>query len=279
MAKKALILRPLLVLALLLAGCQNARPRATNNATSNSTVLVFAAASLTDAFQELGTVFHESHPDSEIRFNFGGSQQLAQQIVAGAPGDVFASADLAQLRLAIAAGIESQPAGTDVHNFAANRLIIVYPPESLSPIESIHDLTQPGLRLVIAAEEVPAGHYTQRFLDNAATELGPAYRRQVMANVVSYELNVRAVLTKVTLGEADAGIVYSSDTYAARSSQIGRLPIPGALNVVAHYYLAPLAAPEDNPLAREFVEYVLSNEGQVILQRYGFAPPVDPASE
>jgi molybdate transport system substrate-binding protein len=132
---------------------------------------------------------------------------------------------------------------------------------------------------VLAAQEVPAGRYALQFLDNAAAELGTDYRERVLQNVASYELNVRAVLTKVTLGEADAGIVYSSDISGLSSAEVGKLEIPEHLNVVAYYYVAPLNDAANSSLARAFVDYILSAPGQGILRRYGLIPVSDSAQE
>ncbi len=164
--------------------------------------------------------------------------------------------------------------------FVANRLVIVHPLGDESAVSSLQDLARPGLRVVLAAEEVPAGRYAQAFLQNAAaTELGPAYRRRVLDNVVSYELTVRAVLTRVSLGEADAGIVYASDVVGAQNSPVGQVEIPDKLNVLAKYYIAPLGDAQNGALAAEFLDFVQSTNGQAILQDYGFIAVDDVPSQ
>lgn len=272
----------IIILALLLAaGCSGADPTATSSgnvpSATEGRLIISAAASLTNAFEALGERFRATHPGSELIFNFAGSQQLAQQIAGGAPADLFASANLQQMEVAVAS---DRVAETAVQPFVANRLVIVHPLGDESAVSSLQDLARPGLRVVLAAEEVPAGRYAQAFLQNAAaTELGPAYRRRVLDNVVSYELTVRAVLTRVSLGEADAGIVYASDVVGAQNSPVGQVEIPDKLNVLAKYYIAPLGDAQNGALAAEFLDFVQSTNGQAILQDYGFIAVDDVPSQ
>lgn len=233
-------------------------------------LIVFAAASLTDAFVTLGEAFTAANAQQEVLFNFAGSQQLAQQIVGGAPGDVFASANVVQMEQAVAGG---RIAAAAVQPFAANRLAVIVPQSNPAAIGSLQDLARPGLRLVLAAEEVPVGRYTLQFLENAsATGLGAEYRSRVLENVVSYELNVRAVLTKVALGEADAGIVYESDLVGRPDAELSRLEIPRGMNVEARYFIAPIEGDGAANVAASFIDFVLSTEGQEILRQYGLGP-------
>lgn len=255
----------LFLAVLLLCSCRSL----TSNQQDNQTLLIFAAASLTDAFQEAGVSFTEANPNYEINFNFGGSQQLAQQIAAGAPANVFASADLTQMHEAVEA---ERVLASDVQILLANELVIVYPAENSAQLATIQDLARPGLRLVMAAEEVPAGQYTMQFLTRAAQHFGTAYSDQVLENVASYELNVRAVLTKVLLGEADAGFVYRSDISPSQADQLAWMPIPDDLSVQAVYYIAPLSEGGETQAARDFVAFILSEDGQQILKQYGFIP-------
>jgi molybdate transport system substrate-binding protein len=224
---------------------------------------VFAAASLTEAFTEMGAAFEAAHPGVTVVFNFAGSAQLAQQIVEGAPADVFASANQAQMDAA--AGKRAAPAAPI---FAANRLVVIFPAGNPGGIATLVDLAKPGLRVTLAAVEIPAGQYALEFLDKAGRDAAfpPTFAADVLANVVSYEQNVRSVLAKVALGEADAGIVYASDV----TGQVGRLDIPGSLNVIARYSIAWFADSPKADLAAEFVAYVLSDEGQAALAKYNF---------
>ena len=233
---------------------------------------VFAAASLTDAFREIGKGFMATNPGTTITFNFAGSQQLAQQIDNGAPADVFASANASQMNGVIANG--SIVTGTQ-QTFARNRLVVVFPPDNPAGIATLADLANPGVKLDFAGKEVPVGQYSLDVLDKAVADpaYGQAYKDAVLANIVSYEENVRAVLTKVKLGEADAGIVYSSDLAQQTVDQVGRLEIPDALNTIAAYPIAPLGTTSNPELAERFIAYVLSDNGKAVLTQNGFLAP------
>lgn len=257
------LLRLLLILILLpLSACA---PRET-------TLTVMAAASLSDAFTEIGAQFEADHPGARVVFNFAGSQQLAQQIAQGAAADVFASANQKQLDAAVQTG-RIQPGAVQV--FASNRLVMIYATGNPAGVRALEDLARDGVKLVLAAGEVPAGQYTLEFLEKAeaAGSFGAGYQAAVLANVVSYEDNIRAVLTKVALGEADAGIVYASDITGAEAGQVEQIDIPDALNVIAVYPAAPLADSAQPELAAQFVTLLLAPEGQEVLAKYGFLPP------
>lgn len=230
---------------------------------------IFAAASLTDAFGEIGKMFEADHPGVSVVLNFAGSQQLAQQINEGAPADVFASANQKQMDVVIGAG--EIVTGTQ-QNFVKNRLVVIYPQGNPADLKELKDLAKPGLKLVIAAKEVPVGQYALDFFDKAAADpaFGASYKDGVMANVVSYEENVKSVLSKVALGEADAGIVYTSDISGNDAGKVGRIDIPDALNVIATYPIAPVKASQNAELAQAFINLVLSPEGQNILAKYNF---------
>ncbi len=234
-------------------------------------VSVYAAASLTEAFTELGEQFTAAHPGVQVEFNFAGSQQLVQQLGGGAPGDVFASANVRQMEAAVETG--RVEAGSP-QIFVRNRLVVITPLDNPAGITALQDLAQPGLKLIFAAREVPVGGYTLDFLAkaSAAPDFTATYSETVVANVVSYEENVRAVLSKVVLGEADAGVVYSSDIVGAAADQVARIDIPDALNTVAEYPIAPLADAENSAAAQAFIDLVLSPEGQSVLAEYGFIP-------
>lgn len=232
-------------------------------------LVVFAAASLTDAFGEIGTLFESQHPGTTVTFNFAGSNQLAQQIGQGAPADLFASANKTQMDVAV----DSTRIVTGTQQtFVRNRLVVITPADNPGGISSLQDLTTPGLKIVFAAEAVPVGQYSIQFLDNAAADSAftPDYKAGVLANVVSYEENVRAVLSKVQLGEADVGIVYSSDVSPESRDQVSQIEIPDALNIIAGYPIAPIADSANGDLAAEFIALVLGSEGQAILTNYGF---------
>jgi len=233
------------------------------------TLTIFAAASLTEAFSEIGDRFEETHTDTRIIFNFAGSQQLAQQLAQGAPADVFASANQFQMQAAIDSARVDE--GTSLP-FAGNKLIIIHPPDNPGYLSRPLDLSFPIVDLVLADEQVPAGRYALEFLEKATQDgsLAADYKSKVLENVVSYEENVRAVLTKVQLGEANAGIIYTSDTINLAPGDIGVIEIPDNLNIHATYYIAPISDSERLTLADEFIAFVGSTQGQEILAEFGF---------
>jgi molybdate transport system substrate-binding protein len=238
-------------------------------AAGDTALTVFAAASLTDAFTEIGRLFEAEQPNVTVAFNFAGSNQLATQIGEGAPADVFASANAAQMDVAVESGRIDAAAP---RMFVTNRLVVVYPADNPAGIAELADLAQPDTLLVLAAEEVPVGRYSLEFLDKAAADpaFGATFKDDVLANVVSYEENVRSVLNKVALGEADAGIVYTSDLVGVEG--VSQLEIPDTLNILAEYPIAALNDSAYGDAAAAFVEYVLGAEGQAILAEYGFGP-------
>ncbi len=230
---------------------------------------VFAAASLTEAFGEIGRQFEAANPGVKVIFNFAGSAQLAQQLSQGAPADVFASADMQNMEMVAEA---RRVSGDAQQVFVRNRLAVIYPKGNPGKIQTLQDLAKPGLRLVLAAKEVPVGKYALDFLGKASQEasFGKSYQENVLKNVASYEENVKAVFSKVALGEADAGIVYTSDIAKANRDKVGSLDIPDALNVIAEYAIAPLRDSANPDLARLFVAFVVSPDGQNILKENGF---------
>ncbi len=235
----------------------------------SSQLIVFAAASLTEAMQEMISVFEESHPDVKVVLNLASSYQLAQQLLQGAPADVFASANQRQMNLVIENGrIELDNQKT----FAYNRLVVIYPWDNPARIHDLKDLAKPGVRLLFAAKEVPIGSYSLEFLERASQspEYGPVFKDQVLENVVSYEESVKFVYSKVSLGESDAGIVYKSDIIGNNNQTVGSLDIPEQLNPVASYPIAPIQDSHNLELAQAFVDFVISQPGQEILKKHGF---------
>lgn len=244
----------------------------TSPAPSRITLTVMAAASLTESFSELGRQFEAAHPGVDVQFNFSGSQQLAMQLSQGAPADVFASASQNQLDVAVQTG---RVDASTAQNFAQNRLVVVYPQANPGKITSLADLAHPGLKIILANREVPVGQYSIDFLDKAVKDpqLGAGYQMAVLKNVASYENTVKGVLTKVVLGEADAGIVYITDITGDAASKVGQIEIPEALNVVAVYPIAPVKGSPNQEMADAFVSLVLSPQGQSLLAKYGFMKP------
>jgi molybdate transport system substrate-binding protein len=242
-----------LAVALALGGC-------TGGGGDPRDLVVFAAASLTEAFGEIGALFEDRHPDVTVRFSFGPSDGLATQIREGGPADVFASASQRWMDAVADGGV------LDRAVFARNRLAVLVPRDNPAGVERIEDLGQPGVRLVMAAPDVPAGGYGREALDNAGV-LQPAE-----ANVVSNEMDVKGVVQKVALGEADAGIVYVTDVTERVAPDVRAIPIPEDVNVVAAYPIAVLRTSAAPAQAREFVAFVL-DDGQAVLRRAGFLPP------
>lgn len=217
---------------------------------------VFAAASLTDVFRELGAAFEHAHPGVEVTFNFAASSTLATQIVEKAPAQVFASADEANMKKVSDAG---EVAGT-ARIFATNRLVIVVPKGNPKRIAALADLSRPDVTVALAAPQVPAGKYAAEIFAKAGEPVPEA----------SQEVDVRAVLNRVAMDEADAGIVYVTDVRAA-GDRVEAVPIPDAVNVVARYPIATLATGGAD--AQAFVDAVLSAAGQKTLAKFGFLPP------
>ena len=228
-----------------------------------ATLTVFAAASLRDVFGELGSTFERAHPGVKAQFNFAGSQELRTQIEQGAAADVFASADTKHMDAARRAGLVDAPSV-----FATNVPVIVVPADNPAKVKSLADLTTVK-RLVIGTPEVPIGAYTLRILDKARSRYGADFPKRVQARVASQEFNVRQVLAKVSLGEADAGIVYRTDARSA-GDKVRIVEIPGGFNVVAEYPIATVTRAPNAELARAWVALVTGPTGQVALERAGF---------
>ncbi len=188
---------------------------------------VFAAASLTEAFKELGAAF-TAETGIGVTFNFAGSQQLRAQLEQGAEGDVFASANEKEMAAAVASGLVVTGAP---RVFAHNRLVAIFPKSNPAGIAGLADLAKPGVRLVVSDKAVPLGQYTLVMLDKMSGDsaFGADFKRRVLGNVVSYEQNVKAVVSKVRLGEADAGVVYATDVTPAASAEVAALAVPDAV--------------------------------------------------
>jgi molybdate transport system substrate-binding protein len=252
---------------LALVACSPDRTATGGNDQTTQGLTIFAAASLTDAFTELGASFEQSHGDVTLQFNFGGSQNLRTQIEQGARADVFACADPVEMGALASGGLVGKSAS---RVFLTNQMIVVMPAGNPAGITSLADLGAPGLKIVLAAEEVPAGRYARQAIENLGEVFGPTFPGRVLENVVSNEDNSRQVVAKVELGEADAGIVYVSDAVAAHTLQT--LRIPDAANVAAQYQIAALTDAARPQLAEAFIAHVLSSEGQTVLRRWGFTP-------
>ena len=255
------------VLSLLLGACT---PGAVPvPASSRAKLTVFAAASLTDAFNEIGDQFKQQNSGVTLEFNFAGSQQLRTQLEQGAIADVFASANTKEMNTAIQSDLVIS--GTQ-KTFVRNRLAVIAPKDNPGGIKELKDLSKSGLKIVLAAASVPVGGYALTSLDKMNADFGATFSQTVIANVVSYEDNVKQVVAKVQLGEADAGIVYTSDVTPQVADKLIKLDIPDQYNVLATYPIAVLKSAPNAALAQAFMDYVLSDKGQAILQKWGFIP-------
>jgi molybdate transport system substrate-binding protein len=244
-------------------GCRGAGP----TAPTEDSVVVFAAASLRDAFTAMAGGFKAAHPGTQVRFNFAGTQELRAQLEQGAAADVFASADQKHMAELTHASRVANPVV-----FAHNEPVVVVARESEGAIKTLGDLPL-AERIVIGAPEVPIGRYALQILDRAQASLGADFLARVEKKIVSRELNARQVLSKVSLGEAQAGIVYRTDARAV-ARKVAIVPIPPAVNVIAEYPIGVVTGAAHPGLARAWVELVVSAEGRRWLLEAGFlAPP------
>ncbi|MFE2503006.1 molybdate ABC transporter substrate-binding protein [Streptomyces rubiginosohelvolus] len=216
---------------------------------------VLAASSLTDVFKEAGAAYEKANPGTEVTFSFAGSQELAAQVKQGAPADALVTADTKTMD-----GLSGDTGKPTV--IAKNRLVIATGESNPEKIENLKDLADPKLKVVLAAPEVPVGRYSEQILDAQKIEVKP----------VSQEPNVRAVLSKVELGEADAGLVYKTDA-ATATDKVDAIEIPDAENAIASYPAATLKASKHSEAAAAFVAWLSTPEAQKILQGAGFQQP------
>ena len=242
------------------------------SALGGGTLTVFAASSLTDAFNEIGAAFTRAHPGLDVRYNFGGSPTLRTQIEQGARADVLAVADEANMQ----AAFDKHLIATAGTVFARNRLVIIAPKSNPKHISTAGDLAKPNLKLILALPDVPAGRYARdaiaRIGEDPAAEAG--FAEKTLANVVSEEPNVKAIVTKIQLDEGDAGVVYATDVTAGVATDLITIPIADAYNVSASYPIAVTTGASRPDGAQAFIDFVLADEGQSILRKYGFLPPL-----
>ena len=250
------------VCALALAGCAtgtsgSAPDSARSTAAERTTLTVFAAASLTEAFDELAERFESRHPHIEVVLNSGGSGALAQQIVAGAPADVFASAAEPPMQQVVDAGLVDSPTG-----FATNTLQLVVPAGNPAGVTALDDLARAGLRVALCDPTVPCGAASAELLGRAGLAASPD----------TLESDVKAVLTKVMLGEVDAALVYRTDVIAA-GDRVQGIAVPGAASVVNHYPIATMTDAASPDAAADFVAFVTGTDGRAALDAAGFGAP------
>jgi len=229
---------------------------------------IFAAASLTDAFNEIGAEFQKANPGVTPKFNFAASSALRTQLEQGAKADVFASADQIQMDNAKKAGVIE---GTD-QLFVKNKLVVIHPTGNPAGIKAARDLANPNVKFVLTDKAVPIGAYARAALEKMAADpqFGADFDDKVLGNLRSEEANVRAVVTKVQLGEADAGIVYASDVTPSVSRDVQSILIPDPFNTIATYPIAVVKDGSNPASARAFIEFVRGATGQEILKRNNF---------
>jgi len=261
----ALLCAMLCVLAVTACGC-------TSTETQSKKLTIFAAASLTGAFNETAQAFQANNSGVTIIINYAGSNALATQIKQGANTDVFASADLKNIKTVQDAGSMNN---ASVKVFALNKLAIVVPKTNPANITNLDDLANTGVKLVVANSSVPVGNYSLQMLSKASnnSSYGAGFNASVLANVVSEETNVNDVVVKVALGQGDVGIVYISDVPAAYKEKVIVITIPDSVNVIAQYPIGVLSSSQNAQLAQSWINYVTSPGGQAILQKYGFIIP------
>ena len=219
-------------------------------------ITVFAASSLKESFTIIGEKFREEHPGVTITFNFGASSTLATQITQKAPADVFASASPKTMDTVVQSGDAGSPT-----TFAVNTMAIATPTKPTTPVTSLADLSTPGVKVAVCQKVVPCGAAAEKLFAQNKLTVTP----------VSEEVDVKSVLSKVQLGEVDAGIVYVTDVQAATGSVVG-VEIPADQNVTTSYPIAPITSSSNATTAAAFVAYVLSDPGQKVLQLAGFGP-------
>ncbi|MEP6658791.1 MAG: molybdate ABC transporter substrate-binding protein [Acidimicrobiales bacterium] len=235
-----------------------AAPTTTTVPALKGDITVFAASSLTAAFNEVGASFTTTNPEAHVTFSYDASSALVAQIIEGAPADLFASADTANMDKLTTLALN----GTTSVVFATNLLQIIVAPGNPKAITGVADLAKADLKVVLCAPEVPCGKYANQILDTAKVTVTPA----------SLEQNVKGVVTKVTAGEADAGIVYVTDVMAAGAKAAG-VDIPADINVIAKYPIASVKASTHADVDQAFIDFLTGSNGQAILAKYGFGKP------
>jgi molybdate transport system substrate-binding protein len=232
------------------------------------TLTVLAASSLTDAFGQLAKTFEKQNPGTEVRTSFGASSEMLAQIQQGAPADVFASADQENVDTAVESGLVSEKPEI----FVKNREVVMVPEDNPANIKSLRDVAKPDIKLVLAEDEVPAAEYAMEILQKANAQYGGGFEKDVLSNVVSREVDVRASVNRVTVGDADATFGYASDYTPDIRDRVKVVRIPPDLNIVATYPIAALEDARSPELAKKWVDLVTGKEGQRVLKEWGFEP-------
>jgi molybdate transport system substrate-binding protein len=245
-----------------LAGCSSsssssAPSASTSSSASTGSITVFAAASLTGTFTQLGKQFEAAHPGDTVKFSFGPSSGLATEITSGAPADVFASAATANMDQVVSAGDASNP-----QNFAKNIMEVAVPPNNPAKVKSVNDLAKKSVKTALCQPQVPCGVVAAEVFKNAGITVKP----------VTLQPDVKSVLSQVELGNVDAGMVYVTDVMAA-GTKVKGVSIPPEDNASTLYPIATITSSKQKSEAEAFVAYVLSPAGQQVLTAAGFEKP------
>jgi molybdate transport system substrate-binding protein len=272
---KPIVLAGVFLVALGLVSCGGGNGGGTDNGGSGGggekqggTLTILAASSLTDAFGELGNTFEEQNQGVEVKQTFGASSDLLAQIQQGAPADVFASAAEEEMNTAVKDGLV--PRKPEV--FVKNREVIMVPKDNPANINSLDDMAKPDTKLVLAAKDVPAADYAIEILGKANKEYGPDFEQDVLSNVVSREVDVRASVNRVVVGDADATFGYASDYTPDIRDKVKVIKIPPEQNIIATYPIAALKDAKAPELAKKWVDLVTSEEGEKVLEKWNFEP-------
>ncbi len=233
-------------------------------------LVVFAAASLTGAFSEIGQIY-ENETSVSIAFNFDGSQALRTQIENGANSDVVALANNKHMNALKGEGLMNN---STVSIFTKNKIALIIPKDNPAGISSLKDLANPGVKIVIGTKDVPVGDYALQIIDKLANDssYGQEYKKKVMDNIISQETTVSYVVTKVALGEADVGFAYVSDVTEDLASRVDQIEIPDEYNVIAEYPMGLSSDCKYQSQGQDFIDLVKSEEGSAVLEKYGFSP-------
>jgi molybdate transport system substrate-binding protein len=233
-------------------------------------LIVFCGAGFTGAMSEIGEIYGNSS-NAQVRFNFDGLPALRVQIEEGAYADILISPDQSYMDPLVEEGFIDEES---VQVFASNKVAVVLPVDSSANITTIRDLATPGTKIVMGIEELPIGDYALQVLDLMAKdpEYGPAFKEAVLANVVSLETRVTGIVSKVAMGEADAGFAFMSDVSPQMKGKVRKIPIPVGYNIRGNCSAAVLSQSDNSEAAEAFIDLLLSNDAQSILDEYGFIP-------
>ncbi|MDB4897606.1 MAG: modA [Firmicutes bacterium] len=265
--KRTVIAISLVLITVVLAACGKTSSAGTagQGAAEPKEVTVFAAAQLTESWTEMKTAFERKNPGVKVTLNFAGSQIIRTQIEQGAPADVFASASLEHMDAVIKQGL-----ATDQKPFSFNSLAVLVPKNNPAQITSLKDLADKHYRLVVGVPEVPIGYYARQVLDNASKEYGPTYKAKVLANVASLETDTKKVASRVSLGQADVSIAYVTDVTPKMAASVTVIPVPDQFNVLSTNTVTVLTRAPHPTWAKQWVDFVFSDEGQAIMAKYQF---------